>query len=364
MGQNGGAIAIHWKKSSNNDGYLKVIDSNLTNNTSSYYGAAIYITGSFFNHVELSKTEIVRNTAWYDNGNTLALVGKKYLNIDNCLIKENLSKQSGSIVKLSGEGSSSIAYTEIIDNTVGSAPIIKAYKKFTMHNSIMNHNIGSWMMSVEEGKIYNNKFLNQTTSYSSHYYIKKGILVNNIFQNNMITETSTALIVMENGGYIINNTFYQNKDTSGYSYNAVLNFKGSVINTIFYDDLVTNAIKFTGSSNVYNTYVDYNKLLNHNNYTVIKKNNKKPIDGDIALDINGKPLKNSLAINNGLNPYSHTFKNLINDTKAYNTILAILKTDILGNNRIEGKNIDMGAYEHTSDNSIPSISPLIMYLLK
>jgi len=362
-GQNGGAISIHWSKYGNSSGYLKVIDSNLTDNTSSYYGAAIY-AGNNLGKIELSKTEIVGNTAWYDDGNILELGGNDHISIDNCLIKKNLSKQRGSIILLrtGASSSSSITFTEIINNSVGSAPILKAYKNFIMHDSILDANVGSWMMSIEEGKFYNNKFINQTAG-SSHYYIKKGILVNNIFQNNVITETSTALIVMEDGGYVVNNTFYQNKDTSGYAYNAVLNFKGIVINTIFHDDIVTNAIKFTGDSSVYNTYVDYSKLLNNDNYRVIKKNNKKPTNGDISLDLNGKPLENSLAIHNGLDPYSDTFKNLINDATVYDTILEILQTDLEGKERISGEGIDIGAYEYASDNVTPPLSPLIMYLL-
>ncbi len=348
----GGAIYMNSLSQDSEKYFMRIEDSNISNNTSVNTGGAIvaYNIGK----VELVNTIISGNKALLTGSKILDLRVSELVTVDNCTISNNISEKNGIFDTINIH----VKKSEISNNQSSGWYLLRG-SNIIMEDSIIKNNTTrysgiisastntiSWKdtkMSVfKRNKFLNNQVRDYQVLHHGAFDFGDSILVNNLFQNNLTDDGNHAMVTLASG-YVVNNTFYQNTDTA-WHINGVLGFGGTIINTIFNDEEVTNEILFSSDSNLYNSYVDYAKLSG--TYTVIKKDNKKPSYGDISMTDNGELQSDSIAIDTGLNPESAKFKELIGNDADYQVILDALKTDLLGNSRIVNGVIDMGAIEY------------------
>jgi len=104
-------------------------------------------------------------------------------------------------------------------------------------------------------------------------------------------------------------------------------------------------LEIYSDSELHNNYIDQSKV-SENDYTVITNDNIQPKTRDILFANDGISLQaSSEVIDVGLNPESDEYRTIINSIEDYRTILDLLKTDKIGNQRIHNNTIDMGAFE-------------------
>lgn len=343
-GLNGGAIYVYHAQRRDN-AFVKILDSNLSNNASTSFGAAIYVGGYPINRFELINSNVSHNKGWYSNANIIQ-VDSETSSLKNTLITDNIA-QEHTLVGIYHANIESCIFKDNYTNrsTISSQDLTISNSTFS--NNITNINILSLGGDSDTQNIVkNSKFINNTSNGGSYSFYNT-ILVNNLFQGNKSTNANYSFISMD-GGYIVNNTVINNINREG-STRGLLNISGTIINSIFENNETINEISFSGNSNLYNSYVDYGKL-SYGSYTVIKKDNLVPAYGDISVAENGELGADSLAIDTGLNPESGTFKDLIGNDADYQIILDALQTDLIGNPRINNDIIDMGAIEYDYGN--------------
>ena len=193
---------------------------------------------------------------------------------------------------------------------------------------------------VSELDISNSSFTNNTASSYGTLASDSIIMVNSFIANSNNNAVGTSTGYYSGKSYFSNNVFINNTENA-------LSARGVFVNNIFVDN--ENDISLTGETYVYNNYIDYAKIID-NGESIYKKSNLQPASvGDIYLsDDNVTLLSNSPAIDKGLNIGSTTYKDMVNDETIYARLNELLTTDKVGNVRVFGDLVDIGAVEYGS----------------
>ena len=381
---------------------IKVEDCNISNNSSSYYGGGLYSNGL----ITVTNSTILNNSSTDGGG----FYSGSTTTVTNSTISDNNSKDDCG--GFWSNGTTTVTNSTISNNIArGDSGGFYSRQEITMTNSTISNNSsndgggGFWSNRVTIVK--NSTISRNSTNGSGGGFYSNGATVTNstIFNNSSSghgggfytydSTTITGSTVSNNssessgGGFyskeatVTNSLFSENNATTGaiyassshyssyYSYisnNVFIGNKGSIYSEgVFINNIFDNNdadITLNGDSKIYNNYIDYNKIED-NGYNVIKKSNLQFASvGDVYLNSDNKTLaSNSPVIDKGLNPSSATFKKIIGGEEEvynyetgsyetvypqYNKMIELLKTDMVGNQRVHNGTVDMGAVEYGS----------------
>jgi len=350
--------------------YRNIARGHSTNFTTGYGGGVFISSGDYS---IIYNTSIHHNIVVQGDGGGVYNNSSEYLYISKSKIYANKAEDEFGGIKAS---KLYIYESEICDNNASEQGGIYADRQINIYDSNVTGNIskdhrlgagisifyGNYYTSIINGcNISNNKVMNNETypAFKKIYGVgvyayraEKIIIENSIITNNkalfnnggdaygtaVFTSDSVSSFVMFNNT-IINNTSVGANNTYGTIYG-----EGKFYNNIIDKNIGT--INFQGDSEVYNNYVDYTSFLNENTYTVIKKGNIVPQQGDSTYDVNYELFADSILIDKGVNPTSTWWDDeYYNDLDFYNEIINNLKKDKKGNLRDDGL-VDIGAYEY------------------
>ena len=281
--------------------------------------------------------------------------------IDNVIFKNNRASYVGA-VSYSYYNDVNITNSQFLGNrggiaTVGTRRLGGAddgYVNIDKTKFLNNETTGSAIVYLYYGVLSNCEFLNNFGNGGNIVRVEDADIVNNVLKHNLI---NNGYIVNIQSSNLINNTFIDNNSSS------TIKGYGKLINNIIYetnrgnnekDILVTNDLE------MYNNYVDLSYVDNPDSYMITEKKSIEPDASDDYLDTDTFKLKeSSYLIDKGLNPTESFFTALYSaNTKRNNTIKTILKKDKIGNMRISGDGVDLGAYEYGSSDTVPVINSI------
>lgn len=310
---------------------LKIVDSNISNTQFQSKDITTYATNSVNLYLKNSYISNNENSAIFFSG--VGTIEDSFLSDNN---KSGLGSTGNTLVLKNthivnnGErgissgvnGNLKISDSNISNNGKSGIYIDFGTKALISHSDISNNTDGIYVFNT--GKV---AVLNSILQYNSSY----GFSAN-------LTTGSVALL--------INSVLAHNK----------IGFKGPglVVNTLFdqnsQDDIVTDS----GKTYIFNNYVDYLKILESTSSysTILKKDNIQSNLSPLNFAENYIPQNGMGIIDAGLNLEAQTFINYLSefssDTTFNTQVHAVLKSDKLHNARINGTNIDIGAYEYES----------------
>jgi len=319
---------------------IVIEDCNISNNTSTTYSLAG--GGGFYaiNKITLRNSIISYNTSNHHGG---GLYTEGTTTVINSTISYNTSNKNGGGLYAGGT-------TIVIDSTISHNTSASSYggglyaHVTTITGSNISYNTsgyGGGLCIVDELYISNSSFMNNRASVRGTLLTTSSvIMVNSLIANSNDAVDTSGFYYAPQKSYFSNNVFMNNTGTA-------LSSEGVFVNNIFVDN--ENDISLTGETSVYNNYIDYAKIID-NDKSIYKKSNLQPASvGDIYLsDDNVTLLSNSPVIDKGLNIGSTTYKDMISDETVYARLNEFLTTDKVGNVRVFGDLVDMGAVEYGS----------------
>lgn len=307
---------------------LKVIDSNISNtqfqskyittyatSSANFYLKNSHITTSQNSAIFFSGVGIIEDSTILDNNKSGVESGNS-LSVKNTHIANNGARGISSGVN----SSLKISDSNISNNGTSGIYVDFGTKALISHSDISNNTDGIYVFNT--GKV---------------------AVLNSIIENNLgygfaanLTTGSVALL--------INSVLGHNK----------VGFKGPglVVNNIFDHNTLSDINTDTGKTYIFNNYVDYLKLVDSTSTysTILKKDNIQANLAPITFSTHYLPDSTMSIIDAGLNVESQLFINYINEfstDSSFNALVyAALKSDKLHNTRINGSEIDMGAYEY------------------
>ena len=323
-------------------GEATVTNSTISNNSVNNNGGGFYSTGK----TTIFGSTISNNKAglYHSKGGGGGFYSNSGTTVSRSIISNNKAGYDGGAFYSSGKTivkDSTISNNSAIDCggfcSTGATMVIDS----TISSNIATDDAGGFyslgITIITNSTISNNDATNKAGGF---YSTGTTTVTNSIFLNNSANSGDIFYTSRYSTSHVSNNNFIEN---SGSIY-----AKGVFVNNIF--DNNREDITLLGESKIYNNYIDYGKI-DDNGHDVIKKQNLQPSSvGDIHLNRDNKILvSNSLVINKGLNPRSVTFQKIIDNDDIYNQMLKLLKTDIVGNNRVYNGTVDMGTVEFGSN---------------
>lgn len=277
---------------------VSIIDSNISYNQTGGYGGGGILA---YKSLDINNSHISNNITHMNKGGGGISSPSGTVNIYNCVIEANQAELKGAGVYAQ---TSNIANSKIINNT-----------------------------TVDDG-------MSSHTQYGVGVLSTYTNIINTIFKNNSFTiekNSQGASALSSSNIKIINSNFIENQ-------NIAVSGKGIFVNNIFDNQ----SLNFTGESYLYNNYINYNNLQNDDTYTIYKKSNIQPDSNEtLEYDALYTPIVSSSTIDSALALDSSTFKELF-DTNTYEDLSVYFNTDLLGNIRVNGSALDMGAVEYGS----------------
>lgn len=194
---------------------------------------------------------------------------------------------------------------------------------------------------------------NSTTSLSDAgaiYSKTKTVAINSTFIKNSASSSGGALYTKD--FLIINSNFWEN---ISYAPPSGIYGKGIMVNSVINGSGFD--FKAAGTSSLYNNYLDYPSLLdieNNASQTIYMSQNVQLLDGESFFDAQQNIIEaNATTIDSGLDLESTTFKNALQSYESNSTmrdyIYSSTQSDLVGNMRVFGGSIDIGAYEYGAD---------------
>jgi hypothetical protein len=316
--RNGGAIFIKNANTVFNNISIK-------NNLTGYHGGGIDANDC---NLHIHNSDISYNTALSQGGGISTGVGN--LIISNTQFRRNIALNAGGGIYSSANGSNIKINNCVFDSNYAQnfAHVIRVYSVDTAiltHNKIINHKLGAPMLSAFAFATYLN--------FSNNLYANN---IDNNVSSTVVNYSYSSLITLSNSTYglFFNNTFVNNKS------NLFLhNNSGNITckNNIFYNNELANTSLFPINTFTHN-YVQYDSTtannLNGNLNPMFVKFDTTYENGDFRLQF-CSPLWNA------------------GDTSGITEIV-----DLMGNPRIAGSNIDLGAYEKQSDDILANNAAL------
>ncbi len=346
----GGGIYIQYNKEST------ISDSSIYNNkVPGGSGGGIYCSGGSYqiykykdDRLYISNSDIYSNYAGYDAGGLSTIE----LSMSHSSVRENNATEYGgmSVQCLANIYDSNI--TGNISTNSESASGINVHYWAIEHPTIIKSSI------ISNNKVINNKRYDFEKEIDGvGVYVSNDsslILINNIIANNKA--------IFNNGGRVygiaVFASDYNRKTNLSLLNNTIVNNTASgedaIYGSIYGHGIVANnlldnndgAITFSGDSTLINNYIDYTKVINENDYTIIKRDNITPEATDIAYNADFTLPDNSMLIGKGAAATSAWWGDAYyDDMDFYNNIINRLAHDHSGNPRGEDA-VDIGAYEH------------------
>jgi len=378
--------------------YATIIDSSFIDNYTEYAGGGFYSSKG----ATINNTTFINNTAKSGGG----FESSKNVDLNNSIFKNNIAETSG------GGFSSSKAIvlnsifinnnTERYGGGFSSSGAIVSNSTF-VDNYAENKGGGFRSYSNREVIINNSVFTNNSSSMGGGFYsFGKSTVLNSTFSNNNAENTGGGFLsfhytivsgsIFKNnsskllgGGFsssnvIVNNSIFENNSVNGSgggfesSNNAILSNSIFINNSANYGgSIYTSSINMSNSTLVNNTsgiYLDSGEshlIINSifdNNSTEIKGNSNVAILNlkNNYIDMSKVTVSNFeennifTDINLGLNSdYSIGDDSDLIDSgniEYLDKFTNMLKVDFIGNKRLIGKSIDIGAYEYSSTKPI------------
>lgn len=325
---------------------LNITNCSITNNTSTGNGGGVYVYGDTVN-VTVTNSTISNNTAGTYGGGIYCY---KTITLSNSTVSNNTSVSAGG--GISGD-TVTVTGSSITNNTSANGACING-NAITINSSEIsgctNEGIRGGAVTIINSKVTKNKGYGSAGIYGAPAIIINSTISENTTDGASWQSGSALYCPGGSPAVIINSSIIGNVAASGSSIRC--NTGSVYVNNIFNNN--SSDVYFAGNSNIYNNYIDYAKLANESNFTIIKKNNIQPSEGNLNFaDASFRLGVGSIAIDKGLDSNSDIFKNLFTDSTILNTVLDALYSDKDGNTRIAGSAIDLGAYEYGS-----SVAPI------
>ncbi|GAB4548399.1 MAG: hypothetical protein Tsb0014_43140 [Pleurocapsa sp.] len=318
----------------NDDGSLNISESIFNDNSGINAGGAIYNNGSNDDLEDLNLTDVTFNSnRTNDNGGAIYSYQSDSTSLTDVRFFNNSAIDDGGAIYNSG-GSSELTDVSFQKNTAinqGGAVFNSGGDGHTIVDSTFYSNIAN----NGGGGIYNNR--SATT------------VVNNVFDRN-ISSFGSGIYNSDNNSSVINSTFSNNVSRNG----AAITSDGRDTNTTN----ITNSILWGNRS-----YVDGQPIDTQESDVVVNVSNsivQGGYSGDDVINQNPKfvdPSKFDYRLQTGSPALN----------KGNNDAIEDYTTDIAGNTRIVGDNVDLGAYEGAKVGSQPTLpvattNPTIIYV--
>lgn len=318
--QSGSAIFARMAK-------VQVNNCQFINNQTIWVGGAV----SLFNaSMDIANSTFTNNKSYFGGALTSIESGGP-LNIDNCVFSENACYQYGDAIyyEISSNYECNITNSTFKNHTTNQSIIfgdaivhLSGNKMFNNHKSTSLISLNNYYTTndvfIENNEIYNNT--SGTTLLEINYY------ANTHFNNNIVARNSGYSIFGNNNyGFLIQNSTIADNNLS-YLYTGTQALKNSIVS----GNTMNNPLNYANMNFSYSYIQGYNDTLNNNiNATLVE------------------PMFNTLDTAYTTLNYSLQFCSpLLN---VGDTTGIIWSTDVLGNTRLIGAGIDLGAIEKQSD---------------
>ena len=363
-------------------GQVKILNLSIINGTSSLGGLNINTSGS----VEIYKCQISKNTS----GGGLRIDTTGNATIKDCIIQNNSSSTYGGGVYVKANNinvenniiSSNYGkfgggiYIHSTNNTLFNKNVVKSN---TINGSCVDmgrgHGDAYGSVSIGGGGIYvrsttltltNNK-ISENTVAAGRFSLGGGlytycsgttVISENVISKNLVRTadwryhcTGAGIYAcLINGDYIVkNNTIAENSGRASSNYGIGIHFSNPSQdkNTIIVNNIIWGNKNTWDTSNVkiddlyiYKSHQNLNVW--HNIYKTIRVEKT-----DYPFSPISTKQSNPLFVNSEMNDYKISISSPAIDSGTTESI-EVSETDIIGNNRIIGKTIDVGAYEYSN----------------